>query len=87
MAATLARHVRLGGCGCGRMGRLRLDHRGVAADRAAINNSLGSTLATASFGVGDTKPAIYYPQQGKAYWGVIRGEIVTGRKSMHAASR
>jgi hypothetical protein len=49
-----------------------------AADRAAINNSFASTLASASFGVGDSKPAVYYPQ-GKAYWGVIRGEVVTGR--------
>jgi hypothetical protein len=49
-----------------------------AADRAAINNSFASTLASVSFGVGDSKAAVYYPQ-GKAYWGVIRGEVVTGR--------
>jgi hypothetical protein len=48
-----------------------------SAQRQAINSGLASVLDHASFGVGDSKPDIYHAG-GKPFWGVIRGEVVTG---------
>jgi hypothetical protein len=49
-----------------------------SVERQAINSGLAGVLDHASFGLGDSKPDVYYYAGGKPFWGVIRGEVVTG---------